>query len=89
MEINTVLICTNIEPLVGNDVAPPLELGKHYPVLNIIQDRKGNDHYDVGLVSKFNYITSFETGEELKDGHKIHWCHPSRFEIKDAITIYV
>lgn len=72
--------CTNINPLEGNEIAPPLELGKEYEILNTIQDSAGNPHYDVGLVSKYSYIRSFETKEELPNGDKIHWCHPSRFE---------
>lgn len=71
---------TNIEPLKGNEIAPPLELGKTYPVKNIFLDRDGNQHLDVGLESAYSYIRSYETGEYLPDGDKIHWCHPSRFE---------
>lgn len=71
----------NNKPLSGNSVAPPLEVGKNYVILNVIKDKKGNPHFDVGLESKYNYITSFETKEELPDGDKIHWCHPSRFEL--------
>lgn len=70
---------TNIEPLGDNDYAPDLELDKKYPIKNICEDSEGNQHLDVGLVSKLNYITSFETGEHLPNGDKIHWCHPSRF----------
>lgn len=76
------MICINNKPLEGNDVAPPLEVGKDYPLLNTFVDKKGNPHYDVGLISKHNYVTSFETGETLPNS-KIggtHWCHPSRFE---------
>lgn len=71
--------CENIDPLPGNDVAPPLELGKEYPVIQIVRDSKGNEHYDVGLVSRYKFITSYETKEELPKGDEIHWCHPSRF----------
>lgn len=72
----------NIEPLEGNDEAPPLELGKEYPVLGICVDKAGNQHLDVGIVSKLGYVRSYETKEQLPNsGHgKIHWCHPSRFE---------
>ena len=64
----------------GNKVAPPLELGKIYLVDRRTLDENGNEHLDVGLKSKYNYIRSWETKEELPDGDKIHWCHPSRFE---------
>ncbi len=73
------LKCENIDPMPGNDVSPPLELGKEYPLIQIVKDSKGNEHYDVGLVSRYKYITSHETKEELPLGDQIHWCHPSRF----------
>ena len=69
-----------IEPLKGNDVAPPLVLGEIKTIKGIVLDKKGNQHIDVGLESKFNFIRSFETKENLPNGDKIHWCHPSRFE---------
>lgn len=72
--------CINVQALPGNDVAPPLKLNDEYEVKTIIKDSKGNEHYDVGLKSEYKYIRSFETQEELPDGDKIHWCHPSRFE---------
>lgn len=71
----------NVAPLTGNDKAPVLELDKVYPVKQIILDSQGNQHLDVGLVSELNYVRSWETKEELPDGDKIHWCHPSRFEL--------
>ena len=80
MAINIEVKAINIEPLAGNDKAPPLELGKTYKVKQIILDSKGNEHYDVGLVSELNYVRSWETKEELPNGATIHWCHPSRFE---------
>lgn len=75
--------CINIAPLEGNTVAPPLKLGEEYDIKTITNDSEGNEHWDVGLVSQYNYITSHETKEELPQGDKVHWCHPSRFE---AIT---
>lgn len=77
------LKCINIKPLEGNDVAPPLELNKDYELLNTCEDKKGNKHYNVGLKSKFNYVSSIETGETLPGSGigGVHWCHPSRFEI--------
>lgn len=73
--------CINTKPLLGNSVAPPLELGKTYVVLQVITDKNSNPHLDVGLKSKYNFITSYETKEELPKGDIIHWCHPSRFEV--------
>ena len=75
------VINTNI--LEGNEVGPPLKMRDKHKVHDIIDDRAGNQHLDVGLKSKFNYIRSFETKEELRDGDKIHWCHPSRFKITE------
>lgn len=75
--------CINIKKLPRKDVAPPLELNKEYTVKAVTKDKKDNDHYDVGLVSAYNYVTSQETGETLPNSAigGIHWCHPSRFEI--------
>lgn len=77
------LLCKNNKPLPGNDVAPPLEVGKEYELKTTFEDKKGNPHYDVGLLSKFNYVSSKETGETLPNSGigGIHWCHPSRFEV--------
>lgn len=71
----------NVDLLKGNDKKPELILGSKHNIEEIIEDSKGFQHIDVGLKSKLNYIRSFETKEELKDGDKIHWCHPSRFEL--------
>lgn len=75
------LVCVNVEPLKGNDKAPPLTLGETYKVKTIVLDKEGNQHLDVGLKSTLNFVTSYETKEELPDGNKIHWCHPSRFQL--------
>ena len=72
--------CIDIKPLPGNDVAPPLKEGKKYPVKKIYVDYEGNQHLDVGLKSKFNYIKGYEIDAELPDGDKVHWCHPTRFK---------
>lgn len=86
--VGTLVRCINAEPFPGNKVGPPLELDKQYPVKRIYyeevenppdQSDKSYPHYDVGLVSEYNYITSQDTGAELPDGDKVHWCHPSRF----------
>lgn len=85
-EIGEKVRCINIEPLESKNpaflqkIAPPLELEKIYPILSITLDKAGNQHLDVGLASMYNYITSYDTGEELFSGDSIHWCHPSRFK---------
>lgn len=71
----------NVKPLGGRDTAPKLTLGEEKTVHGICLDKDGNQHLDVGLVSDLNYVTSFETGEQLPNGNLIHWCHPSRFEL--------
>lgn len=76
----------NIDILPGNDVAPPLELNKIYPLVSIIEDRKGNQHLNLGIESKYNYITSYETQEKLPDGDKIHYVHPSRAVVSDGVN---
>lgn len=76
-EVVTVI---NIDPLPGNTVAPPLRMGAALAIKEVITDRNGNQHIDVGLASNYNYITSYETKEELPRGDSIHWCHPSRFK---------
>ncbi len=80
-KIGDMTTCVNIEPLEGNEIAPPLEL-KDYPVIGFTYDSQGNQHLDVGIISEYNFIRSFETKEELTNGDKIHWCHPSRFILK-------
>lgn len=76
--INNKVRAINVKPF-QNNIAPPLIREEDYIVKNVVLDRKGNQHLDVGLISEYNYISSKETGEELPSGDKIHWCHPSRF----------
>lgn len=80
-EIGQKVKAMNNEPLKGNDYAPELVVGDEYPILDIVLDKEKNQHLDVGLVSKFNFVRSYETGENLPHGDKTHWCHPSRFEL--------
>jgi hypothetical protein len=78
--LNQRIRCIHTGYLPDKSVKPPLEKDKEYTVNNIAYDKEGNQHLDVGLKSAYNWITSKETGEELPEGNKIHWCHPSRFE---------
>lgn len=75
--------CINAKPLPGNDVAPPLEEGKIYEVKSEYREPLPNGylHYDLGLISNYNYITSYHTGVELPNSGQggIHWCAPIRF----------
>lgn len=81
IKIGDKLLATNNKPLKGNDVAPSLIVGGEYPAKQIYVCKCGQDHIDVGLKSKYNWITCYKCREELPDGAKIHWCHPIRFEI--------
>lgn len=81
--VGSVLRCVNAKPFPGKKVGPPLTHNTEYKVRAILQEEDGDKnyyHYDVGFNSEYNYITSQDTGKELLDGDKIHWCHPSRFE---------
>jgi hypothetical protein len=80
IKIGSKLKCVNSKPLQGNDVAPPLKEGETYEVKDIVIDSEGNPHLDVGLKSNYNYITSWNTKEELPDGDTIHLCALNRFE---------
>ncbi len=55
-------------------------MGESKTVKEITLDRKGNQHLDVGVPSSVTFVRSWETKEELPNGDKIHWCHPSRFQ---------
>jgi len=81
MEVGDEVICINDGILSKSGIRPPLFVGRGYIILDIVKDSKGNNHLDVGLLSRFNYVTSLETGESLPNSDKIHWCHPSRFEL--------
>lgn len=72
----------NTEPLPGNEIAPPLKMDEEKELVGTCTDSKGNVHYDVGIKSTVNWITSYETGEILPDSEvgKVWWCHPSRFK---------
>ena len=83
-EVGQEVEVVKVGPLKGNDVAPPLNMGEFYPIKDIVIDSQGNQHLDVGLESAYNWITSFETKQELPNGDKIHWCHPSRFKLKST-----
>jgi hypothetical protein len=74
------MICIDNKPLKGNEVAPPLTIGKSYTLKDMYQCRCGQKHYDVGLNSKYNWISCYKCTEPIPKGDLIHWCHPSRFK---------
>lgn len=77
-EIDDIVKVINDAPLPGNAVAPPVVIGEEYKIKNIVLDTRDNQHLDLGLKSEYNYITSWETKEDLPDGDNVHWIHPSR-----------
>lgn len=68
----------NVEPFKGagrdgttnKPIAPPLALGHEYKPLKAYVCNCGHNHVDVGLVSKFNYISCTNCGEKLPDGDR-------------------
>lgn len=83
MEYNVgdVVKIENDAPLSGNYVAPPVIIGEEYTVQHTIRDSRGHQHLDLGLKSDYDSVSSWETGEKLPDGDKIHWVHPSRVKL--------
>ncbi len=77
-EVGDTVKVINDAPLSGNCIAPNVVIGEEYPVKNIVLDSRNNQHLDLGIPSLHNYITSWETFEELPNGDKVHWVHPSR-----------
>ncbi len=73
------LKCINREPLPNNNVAPPVELGKVYELKEIFVCECGQEHFDVGLVSKFNWVSCYACKKPIPGGDVRHWCHPTRF----------
>jgi hypothetical protein len=80
-EIDDEVVIINDAPLSGNTIAPLVVIGEKHKVLNIVLDGKNNQHLDLGLISDYNWITSWETGEELPNGDKVHWVSPHRVEL--------
>lgn len=79
----TILKCINKEPLPGNKIAPNLQVGHGYAILNIHVCGCGQHHYDVGLVGEdIETVTCYKCREVLPygDSHSpIHWANSSRF----------
>lgn len=75
------VICYNSKPLLGNDVAPPIKEGESYRIVEIYKCTCGQEHYNIGLISNYNFITCYKCREFLPKGSTggTHWCHPSRF----------
>lgn len=76
-EVDDIVRAINDAPLSGNTIAPPITIGEQYIVKDICIDSRGNQHLDLGFISAYNFITSWETGEELPN-KDVHWVNPIR-----------
>ena len=74
------VVCINVLPLEGNDIAPLLTNNEVYEVKQQFLCSCGQHHFDVGLISQHNFIRCYKCEQKLPDGDKIHWCHPNRFK---------
>jgi hypothetical protein len=73
------MIVVDSKPLPGNEIAPNIKVGDHYDLVQTITCSCGQEHYDIGLKSEYNYIRCYACKKDLPKGDSIHWCHPSRF----------
>lgn len=71
------VIVVKIEKLPGNSMASPLKMGNKHVVLSTTTCSCGKQHLNLGLASEYNSISCHSCKKDLKDGDKIHWCHPS------------
>jgi hypothetical protein len=81
-----VIQCTNIALLGENTIAPPLKLGRNYPLNDQYTCKCGEVHLDVGLSSeeaKIGRVTCYKCKEVLPNSDKTYWCHSSRFVATD------
>jgi hypothetical protein len=83
--VGDIVIAVFTQPLPGKEIAPKLTLKAEYEIKTICEDKKGNQHIDVGLKSDVNSVTSFETNKELPGG--IRLCHPNRFILKSSTIL--
>jgi hypothetical protein len=72
-------MCINNQVLKNNDHGPLLIENEKYLVKEVYTDADGYDHIDVGVVSRLNWVSCYETKKPIPRGDKIHWCHPVRF----------
>lgn len=70
----------NIKPLSDSGVVPPLVLGEEKKIEAVTGCGCGEVHLDLGLKSRYNYITCYKCGDDLPFGDRIHWTHSSRVE---------
>lgn len=82
--LGKIVQCVNAKPLEGNTIAPPLIEGESYPVVGVVVCECGQNHFNVGLISKVNYVTCYKCRKALPEGNAIHWAHPSRFVLNEV-----
>jgi hypothetical protein len=77
--------CINVEILNGNSIAPPLELGKKYPVEGAHTCGCGETHLDVGLVTNMNLP---DTDIPDPDRYVVNYvtCHKCREKLPGSET---
>jgi len=74
------LKCVNDGMLAGSGYKPAVKTGENYSLENSCLCGCGQVHYDVGLVSKLNYVSCYKCGRNLPESDKIHWANSTRFE---------
>lgn len=80
------LIVVNDQVFEGNEIGPDIKNGQGYSAGDVFTCGCGEQHVNIGLESKLNYVTCHKCREKLPDGDTIHWCHSSRFR-KDATVV--
>lgn len=79
-ESNQALKCVDDAILsVDSEYKPAVKKGESYILKQSCLCGCGQAHFDVGLVSKLNYVSCYKCGRSLPDGDKIHWANSSRF----------
>lgn len=80
------IVCINAKPLSKTGFGPELEEGKEYEIKAIYTEYADGSvtefqHLDVGLITDFEVIHSYDTGNKLPMTGAPAWCHPSRFKL--------
>lgn len=81
IENNQVLLCINDNYLSDTGKKPPVTINDKYNLKQSYICKCGQTHYDIGFVSKLNWVTCYLCGEDLPKSDEIHWAHSSRFTI--------
>lgn len=88
IKIGDIIKCVNASRLKGNNYRPEVVDEADYELVGIATcPICGQEHYDIGLISKLNFISCYtckQAGKQtIIEGSKeigsIHYCHPIRF----------